>query len=304
MSKFTFWGDLFKFSTEVLDEDYHFDKNYVVKVKTKTVDGIGEYALKVEQTKPGEDGQSTNAMELKQKVVFSNFTSENKVKTGGKVTSENEFRLDSLNDQFRGWSYVLTANLNSGQTLDRSSFNSSLKFRQPNVEAKIHFDHSNNGLLEAEGSFKPRPDSHVIVGGQAALNYKNTKLERYGIGFLNRLHERFSFGLHNWSDDGKNCGNFKLYTLQTVSETTDVSTVVGYSLNSKKMAASAGFIHRHDLSTQWKGKVNSDGLFALSFKHLIGASTTLTLSTAFDLGNKTVLHQNPHPFGIAVESKF
>lgn len=304
MSKFTFWADLFKFSTDVITEDYPYDKNYVVKAKTKSADNLADYSIKIEQNKPGSDGNSTNALELKQKYVDRDFSSENKIKSGGKVTSENEFRLDSLNEQFRGWSYVLTANLVSGQTLDKSSFASSLKFRQPNVEAKIHFDHGKNTTIEAEGSFKPQPDAHVIVGGDVAFNYKTSKVERYGLGFLNRLNDRFSYGIHNWSEDGKDFGNLKFYTLQSVNEATDISTIVGYNINSKKISATAGFYHRHGLLSSWKGKVNSDGLLAVSFKHQIGTSTNLTLATAFDLGHKEVLHQNPHPFGIALDCKF
>lgn len=304
MSKFTFWGDLFKFSTDVLDEDYHFDKNYVVKVKTKSADKTADYSAKFEQSKPGNDNTCKNAMELKQKFSTANLTSENKVKTGGKVSSENEFKLDSLNDQFRGWSYVLTANLQSGQTLDKSSFTSGLKFRQPNVEAKLSMEHSNKGEIKAEGSYKPQPDSHVVVGGEVTFGIKSSRLESYGVGFLNRLNDKFSFGVHNWSNDGKNFGNFKVYSLQTVNETTDVATAIAYSLQDKDIKATAGFLHRHGLTTQWKGKATSDGLLALSAKYMVGAGTHITLSTGLDLGSKSLVHNNPHPFGIALEGKF
>ena len=304
MAAFTFWGDLFKFSTNVLDEDYHYDKNYSIKIKTKSVDGYGDYTFKSEQTKPDESGTSKNSMELKAKFVDEYIVSDSKLRTGGKSISENELKLGAYGEQLKGWSYVLTANLVSGQTLDKSSFASSLKYKQSNIEAKIHHDHSKNDTIEFEGTIKPKMTSAAVVGASAAFNYKTTKIARYGIGFVDRLNPAFSYGLYSFSDDGKNLGNIKFYTLQTVSPTTDVSTEIGYSMHSKDLNARAGFSYRSGLSSMWKGKVSSDGVFGLSFKHIIASGTSLTFSTAFDLGDKALLHHDPHPFGVALEGKY
>lgn len=304
MAKFTFWGDIFKFSTDVLDEGYAEDKNFSIKAKTKSTDGLATYNFKLEQTKPDDQGKCSNSMELKNKLSFTHVTSENKFKTGGKVSSENEFHLHTLNDQMKGWSYVLTANLVAGQTLDKSSFASGVKYQQSNLEAKLSMDHSSKGVLEAEATFQPRADSPAVVGGTATLNLKNHSLDGYNLAFVNKFNNNFSFGLHNWSSDGKEYGNFRIYTLQNVNTTTDVATSISYSLNSKKLAASAGFAHQHSLTNSFKGKVHSDGILSLAFKHQIGLSSYLTLSTAFDLGSKTIKHQNPHPFGVALESTF
>ena len=244
MSKFTFWKDLFKFSNDVLDEDYHFDKNYSLKLKTKSQDNTTDYSFKAEQTKPDESGSSTNTMELKFKYSDEYMASENKYQCGKGLTSENEVVLDSLHEQFKGWRYVLTAKLMPGQTLDKSSFASSLKFKQANAEATVHLEHTKAEHVEFEGTFKPWEDRHIVVGGSSKLNYKQTNLAGYNLGFLNRLNGKFSYGFENWSPDGKDFGHFKFHTLQTVNASTDVATRIEYDWSSKQMDAVAGFLHR------------------------------------------------------------
>jgi hypothetical protein len=304
MSKFTFWGDLYKFAKDVLDEDYHYDKNYQLKTKTKSQDGNAEYSAKIIQTKPDASGESTNTFEVKQ-VYEHNFSKwETKIKNGGKVDSETTVDLGKINDSMKGWNYILNANLVSGQTLDKSSFFSSLKYTQSDLIAKIKCDHNAKGKVDTELAYKPREDSHIIFGGEATFDYKESNLDKYSVGFLGRLNESLSWGLHNWSSDGKHFGNFELHSLQSVNASTDVATHVKYSYDTKVLAAQAGFSHSDGGDTTWKGKINSDGLFAMAWKHKVGANATLTLSSGLDLGDKSILHSNPHPFGIGLEGKF
>lgn len=303
MSKFDSWEDLFKFSTDVLENDYVYDKNYTVKVKTKSQDGTGEYSVKFDQGKPSEDGESKNATELKQKISQDFYKSENKFKSGGKVSSETEFYLCKLNDQLKGWSYHFNADLVSGATLDKAIFSSALSYKQDNLEAKISCDHGRSGLIDSEFSFKPNESSDIIVGGETTFDYKKTNLTRYAFGFLGRLNENFSYGLKNTGEEGQKFGNFNFYTLQKVNPTTEVATDIAYSLNDKSLSATAGFSHNHHGNT-FKGKVNSDGLLALSWKHHFGKGTSITLSSAIDMADKTLLMSNPHPFGICLEGKF
>jgi hypothetical protein len=304
MSKFTFWGDLYKFAKDVLDEDFHYDKNYQLKAKTKSQDGAAEYNAKIIQTKPDASGESTNTFEIKQTYEHTHQKWETKIKNGGKVDAEVTVDLGKFNETMQGWNYILNAGLVSGQTLDKSSFSSSVKYTQSDLIAKVKSDHGAKGLIDTEFAYKPKEDSHIIIGGEATFDYKKTNLDKYSIGFLGRLNESLSWGIRNWSADGKKFGNFELYSLQSVNATTDVATHVGYSYDTKELAAKAGFVHSADEDTTWKGKITSDGLFALAWKHKVGANATLTLSSGFDLGNKSILHNNPHPFGVGLEGKF
>ena len=303
MTKYTNWRDFFKFSTDVLEEDYHYDKNYHVKAKTKSQDGTGEYTLKFQQGKPNADGESKNAFELKQKWHKCFMSVENKFKSCGKVSTDSKFDLGRFHDQMKGWSYHIEADLISGATLDKSCFSSSLSYKQDNLEGKLTCDHGREGIVNSEFTFKPQEDVDMIWGGEATFDYKKTNLTRYAVGFLGRVNEHFSYGIKTTGEEGKRFGNFNLYTLQRVNPYTDVATSIAYTLSDKNLTATAGFSTAHHGNT-FKGKISSQGLLALSWIHQFGSGTTLTLSSAFDLGEKRILMNNPHPFGISLEGKF
>lgn len=304
MSKFTFWADLFKFSDDVINEDYGFDNNYSVKVKAKSQCGHGDYSLKFEQSKPNEDGESTNAIELKQKISRCWYEMENKIKSGGKVSTEVTFNLSKVDENFKGWYYILNANLVNGSTLDKSNFSSAFKFKRDNAEVKVTVPHGTPTEVDAEFAFKPDQDHSLIVGGTGSFSLKSTSVKKYEFGVLGRLDDHLSWGLKNWSTDGKTYGNFSAHTLHNINDKTDVASKVTYSLGSKSIAATTGFVHRFCDDWTWKARVNTDGQFATSSKYKIGSSTHVTLSTALDLGTKSISHSSPHPFGIALESKF
>ena len=304
MSKFTFWADLFKFSDGVLDEDYPFDKNYSLKLKGKSNDGLVETSLKFEQSKPDATMQSKNAVELKQKVVFNSYEVESKVKSGGKMTSEVLVKLASIDDTFKGWSYILTPTLIVGGTLDKASTITGLKYSQENLEAKATIDAPGLNNVTVEAAVKPDKDSELIVGGTADFTVKDTTLKSYEAGLLYKLDDKFSYGIKNWSTDGKDFGNFSINTLHSVNKATDVASKVCYSLSEKALDATAGFTHSFNDDWTWKAKVNSAGQFATSSKHKISKSTFVTISSALDIGSKALSYGNPHPFGIALESKF
>ena len=304
MSTFTGWGDLFKFATDHISEDFHYDKNFLVKAKTKNSAGNGAYSFKVEQSKPDENGQVNNSLEVKHTIKHQNVDYEGKYKSGGKVSCEIGYDLSSLNDQLNGWTYVVNADLVSGKNLDKSDFSSTLKYEQANMQGQIKCDHGTVGEVETEWSFKPQADSDYVVGGDATFNFKKTQLASLAVGVVGRLNPTFSWGFKNWSEDGKKFGNFKFFTHQAVNPDTDVATEIGYSIDTKELSASAGFTHRCCADSTWRGKLTSDGLFALSWKRALSLGTPLTISTVFDLGDKALLHNNPHPFGIALEGTF
>lgn len=95
-----------------------------------------------------------------------------------------------------------------------------------------------------------------------------------------------------------------MFNLHTVNDMTKIASSIGYSFHSKKFDATLGFVHNCPHGHQWKGKVGSDGVAALSFKHTIASGLSLTLSSAIDLGSKSFVHSNPHPIGFGVDYKF
>eukprot|EP00344_Euplotes_crassus_P009246 CAMPEP_0197010560 /NCGR_PEP_ID=MMETSP1380-20130617/54868_1 /TAXON_ID=5936 /ORGANISM="Euplotes crassus, Strain CT5" /LENGTH=304 /DNA_ID=CAMNT_0042432579 /DNA_START=3 /DNA_END=917 /DNA_ORIENTATION=+ len=304
MSKFTNWGDFFRFSTDVLDEGYVYDKNYLVKLKTKAQDKSTEYAFKLDQSKPGEDGQSKNAIELKYKYSNHGLTQEGKVKSGGKLTVDTEYELGHQNDNLKGWSYHLDASLANGKTFDHNAFTSGVSFKQDNIEAKTTWDHGRSGTVQHEFAFKPQPDKDFVFGGESTLDYKKTNLTRYALGFLGRIGDNLSWGVKTEGEEGKRFGDLTLYTLQDVNADTSIATKVGYSHADKNLSATAGFSHSLGDGSSWKAKISSAGLFGVSWAHKFNNGTTLTLSSAVDLGDKAILHNNPHPLGISFEGKF
>lgn len=181
MAKLTSWADFFKFTTDVIDEDYHHNKNFSVKAKTTSNDGLGEYSLKVEQSKP-ESGESSNAMELKVRLKQTDVVTEMKLKNGGKFSVEREFGLAKLGEHFEGWTYSLTGNFIAGSTLDKSTFASALKVKRSNLDAKVTYDHSKKTDLEAEVAYHPEEQSKVIVGGNVSLNLKDAKVNKHTFG--------------------------------------------------------------------------------------------------------------------------
>lgn len=306
MSKFTFWGDLFKFSDDVLTEDYHFDKNYSLKVKAKSNDGTADYQVKFDQSKPDNQGNSENTIELKQKLKLWDYTSESKLKSGGKVINETEIELEKYHDSFKGWTYVINSTLVNGGTLDKGTFSSAFKFKQEGVEAKVTFPHHKKGDFEAEVAAKLSSDKdcHAILGGSLAFSVRETRLEKYEIGFLDRLNSKFSYGIKNWSEDGKTCGNLSVHTLHAATDKTSIATNVKYSYADKTISATAGFLHRFNDQWNWKAKIDTQGRFATSSKYRIADNTHVTISSALDVGSKSITHSSPHPFGIGLESTF
>lgn len=300
MAKFAPWSDLFKFSTDVLEEDYIFDKNFQIKAKTKN--GNDESSLKFEQTKPDE-GVSSNSTELKHKHSCKDCSWEGKIKNGGKVSIELEQNLQSLNEQFKGWSYVLSGNLQSGLNLDKASFTSSLKYKRDFLESKVTADHAKKGKeIQVEATLKATEDGQTIIGGSSTFDFASKKVLKYSLGFATKCSDKFSVGGQLLCDDGVNFGHFKFYSQRTISDSLKFATNVSY--NNKNIDATVGFHHSCSSGKQLKGKVTTGGLFALSAKYDIGNGLNLLWSTGFDLALKRHAHANPHPFGVGIDYKF
>jgi hypothetical protein len=305
MSKFTFWADLFKFSDDILDVDYVYDKNYSVKVKAKSSDSTGDYAAKFEQSKPDASGNSKNAIELKQKLNIGKCDIETKIKSGGKISSEAEFKACHIDEAFKGWSYLLTSNFVNGGTLDKSSFLSAVKFKQSNFEGKASFTHDNWSDVDIEASFQPEEESHLIVGGSATLGVTTTSVKKYQVGVINRLDKNFSYGIKNWSDDMKHFGNFSVHTLNQVNDQVSIASKIGYSLDTKDLDATAGFsVSCPKGEWTWKSKFTSDGIWGNSFKHQLNRNLFVVFSSALNTGSKSLEFSSPQPFGIGLEAKF
>lgn len=215
MAKFAPWGDLFKFSTDVLEEDYIHDKNFQIKGKTKT--GDDETSFKIEQSKP-DQGESTNSFEFKHKYVEKDFTSDSKISSGGKLSSANEFQLSQWNDNLKGLSYILTFNAVSGATLDKSSLSSAFKLKQTGLEGKLTLDHAKKGDFDVEGSVKLLEDKDYFFGGSGSFKIREAKLEKYALGFANKCSDTFSTGWQLKCDEKDKYGKLKLYTLRNASD--------------------------------------------------------------------------------------
>lgn len=304
MSNFRSWGDFFKFATDILDEGYVYDKNYLVKLKTKAQDKTTEYALKVDQSKPGENGESKNAVEVKYKYANNGITQEGKLKNSGKATFDTEFDIGHFNDAAKGLTFHLDAEFANGKTFDTSAFSSGFTFANDTLEHKLYWDHGRSGTIEHEHSIKPRADSDILVGGAHTFDYKNPQLTNNTVGTVGTLSDNFHWGLKHEHDNGFNLGDLTLYTLQDVNADTKVATQVGYSHGDKTLNATAGFSHNLGDGSSYKAKITSAGLFGVSWAHQFNNGTTLTLSSAVDLGEKKILNNNPHPLGISLEGKF
>ena len=305
MSSFTTWKNFFRFSTDVLEEDYVYDHNYRIKTKMQTADKTTNYGLKVEQSKPGDDGECKNTHALKYKFSDKGITQKGKLKNNGKITVKTEIDLGITNENLEGWSYHIDASLVNKETFDKAKFSSAFTYKLANMEAKMIWDHGKSGTVDHVFSFKPTDDNNLVIGGQTTFDYKKTNLTHYAFGFLGKLTDTFSYGVKNTGKEGERFGNWTFYTLQELNKNTQIASSIGYSLKSKDLTVAAGFSHtcrfHHSI---WKGKVTSDGLLGLSWKHSFGNGTTLTLSSALDLGDKAILHSTPHPFGVSLEGKF
>lgn len=215
MAKFAPWGDLFKFSTEVLDEDYIHDKNFQIKAKTKT--GDDESSFKIEQSRP-DAGESTNSFEFKHKYVDQAYTSDNKIASGGKVVSANEVHLSQFHENLKGFSYTLTFNLVSGKAYDTSSLSSALKLKQSGLEGKVTFDHGKKGDFDVEGTVKLLEDKDYYLGGSGSFKVKEARLGKFAFGFANKCSDSLSTGWQLACGEKDKYGTFKLYTLRQASD--------------------------------------------------------------------------------------
>ena len=301
MAKFAPWADFFKFSTEVLEDDYIYDKNFQIKGKTKT--GDSETSFKVEQSRPDHD-ESTNSFEFKHKYADSDYTCDNKLTSGGKISNANELNLGSFNDQFKGWSYILTFNMVSGSTYDKISTSSAIKLKQPTLEGKITFDHSKKGDFDYEGTYKPLQDKEWFVGGTGTIKTREAKIGKFALGFANKCSDSLSTGWQWRCEENDKYGKIKLYTLRTASDTLKLAANIDYSIDAKKLDTTVGFQHSCSGGKVLKGKISTSGQAALSAKYDLGSGLNVIFSTGFDLATKGALYGTPHPFAVGIDYKF
>ena len=301
MAKHASWSDLFKFSTDVLEEDYIYDKNFQIKTKTKV--GDDETNLKIEQSKPDDQG-STNSAEFKYKHSCKDCGFEAKVKSGGKASTELEYHLSGLNEQFKGWSYILSATMTAGSGLDKGVFTSSLKHKTDNIEAKITADHAKKGEITVESTLKATEDGSLVLGGTSTLNLTDRKIEKYSLGFARKFCDQLSVGGEVKVNDGVNLGNIKFYTLRNVGDNLKLAINLDYAWQAKNLEMAFGFHKSCSSGKHLKGKITTGGLIALSAKYEIGSGLNLLWSTGVDLATKAHLHSNPYPFGIGIDYKF
>mmetsp|Transcript_20825 Transcript_20825/g.18449 ORF Transcript_20825/g.18449 Transcript_20825/m.18449 type:complete len:302 (-) Transcript_20825:38-943(-) len=301
MATFKSWEDIFKFSTDVYEEDYVYDKDFTVKAKTTSTDKRGDYSVKISQSKPDDAGLSKNSMEIKHiEKTEGGVSHEAAYKSNGHVEAETTIPLGGYNFI----SYHLFWDLHMNKPANESKFASALTYKQKNLEAKFKVEHCNIGILNSELTFKPEKIADVTLGAETSFDYKNTKLLSYAVGLNHQLTPTFSWGTLAERGAGEKLGNYEAYFLQEVDEKTKIAARVGHSHVENDFRATVGVKHAVSDTATFKGKINSSGLLALSWKQILGNGATLTLSSALNLTDKSFVNSEPLPFGVQLEGKF
>lgn len=74
------WGDLFKYSKELLDDDYNHGQGLVIKTKSRSEEGSTELSSTYKQGSPDNSGESKIGFEAKFKTALQYATHEFSVK--------------------------------------------------------------------------------------------------------------------------------------------------------------------------------------------------------------------------------
>ena len=273
------WGDLFKYSKELLDDDYNHGQSLVVKTKSKATDNITELSTTFKQGSPDEKGESKVGFEAKFKTANGQTTHETSAKQDGSVSYELKTPLENL-FKVNGLNFV--ANTSASTVGSNPEFKVGFEYTSSKFRAKTL---TNIRTLLGETSWTYLARSNFAIGGQFNLNLSNSNLDKYDFGFSWNPASSAFVGLKHESTNKKTIefGRFLLNVNHAANSSQTVGTEFALDWQKKSVEARLGLLHRFNDDTSGKFKVNQCGCVDAVLKHRLNNTVTLNFVTGFCL---------------------
>lgn len=250
---------------KLLNDDYVFDTK--IKLESKTADGR-TYTVSSSTDAKSEGVKSQLA--VKQKLGTKTITTS--LNTSGKATTE--IKLDNVG--IKG----MKATLKGGVGGDKVG------------EAKIDYINGPAAVSTSANYYKKLVDTsatftmfrsklpgQLILGGIGIYDWGKGEVASYKSALCYRDESGYEIALHVENRGTKS----KLSYSHVVRKDIQFATEVEYARASEKLELNMGAEVRLDADTRLKGKLNSNGVMALTCLQRVRPDTTLILSTSFDV---------------------
>eukprot|EP00743_Colponemidia_sp_Colp-15_P000094 GILK01000109.1.p1 GENE.GILK01000109.1~~GILK01000109.1.p1 ORF type:complete len:288 (-),score=48.99 GILK01000109.1:270-1133(-) len=264
------YKDLNKSLTDVLTEDYAFDKQFTLKVKTKTSNGL-EYVA---------GGNITHSkavvgnLQTKYKHGLSGLSLDVKGATDGKQTLEVK-----LADKVPGTTFIVGATQAPGKAAFEGSVGVEYKHDLARVKATVDLA---NGPTISTSLVSGR--SGVLVGADASYNTEKGQLTNYN-GALGYNFGDNVFLLQTKTVGDKMAGQLSASYFHLVNKGLRVGGDFGYTLHNNAKIFTLGTQYTLDPTSAVKAKVDSEGKVCVHFQNKINSGVTFGLSTQLDATN-------------------
>eukprot|EP00347_Sterkiella_histriomuscorum_P019948 403339679 len=302
MSRLENFGDLFKYSKELLDDDFNAGQQLVMKTKSRSEDGTSELSSTLKHSTPDNSGESKVAFEAKLKSTVKGDSHELGVKQDGNCTWE--MKGNQLQTYQKGLQYIVNTTTQAIPSGSVPVIKAGLEFNNSQAKAKLLF---NLRSLALEHNLTYLARSNLIVGYNLLLDSRTQNLEKYDFGLSWETAPACYLGLKHESNSKNQLqvGNVFLYFHHIATLTQTVGTEFALDYQKKLLTARFGYSHKFNDDSSAKFRVNHHGFLDATFKHRVSSSLTLGVVSGFNLKAAVAEQKSKNlPFGLQFDFKF
>jgi len=297
----TSWEDLFKFNTELLNDDYNKGQALVIKTKAKSSDNVTEISTSYKQSVPdAKTGDIKAAFEGKFKSTQGIHAHEIVAKNDGSVSYELKSNISDLT-KVKGLTSVLSG---SGSSLGGvPAFKVGAEYSNASTKAKA--------LANVRSLHTVVTLSHLyktyLFGAYFNIDLKNQGIINNELGFVWNPASGAKFGIQHVAAENKplDLGKFWFYFSHAASASNTIGSEFSYEWQSKKVDAKLAVSHKFNDATSGKFKIDQDANVDAVIKHQYNSTLTANFVSAFSL--KSIVESNKTkklPIGLTFDFKF
>eukprot|EP00347_Sterkiella_histriomuscorum_P011118 403373691 len=296
------WGDLFKYSKELLDDDFNHGQQLVLKTKNKGADNTSELSTTTKLSNAEKlTGDSKVAFEAKLKGLVKTSNVELSVKQDGTSVIDYKSNLDR---QLKGAQFLFNGAVSAVPTHNEPVLKSGVEVNNSNLKLKV-LANLKTLLIEKNLTYLARPN--LVVGYNLILDAKSQNLEKYDFGLSWAVANNAFVGLKHdsTSKDQLKLGKVLFYLHHNVSLIHTVGTEYTLDFQKKVVEFRLGYAQKFNDETSGKIKVNHNAYVDLALKHRLNNVLTVGVVTGFNLKRMITEHKSSAlPLGFSLDFKF
>jgi len=283
MLKLEQWADLFKFSKEILDDDYNSGQRLVVKGKQKSADGSTDYSLTVKKAHPlTEMGEGKLSIESKAKWHQGGTALDMTAKNEGFYLVEGKHGIEDQTD-IKGLSFYW-----SGECRTAPQDDAQLRIGMDiaNDRTKFRMVHNISQKFYTEILLTNLTTKRFLFGAHLHVDPMLWKVMKLDYGFVWEPVDRLFLGIkHESLSQDVAPGKFSLFVNHQISPE---KTFTGeYSLHwmTKAVIARAGVAYKAGEKGTIKGRLDWKGHLDGVYKHSINDNVTVSATSGLALAD-------------------